>query len=438
MHGGFKSKKSSFRGGCQAGVTLVEVMIAGTILAVVLTATATFLSYSSKSQLQNRGVEVRDRLLDELRKYGLSSLALRNSSHVINRVPEGAPDSELLGSNMVFAVCVDPAVAAANPTLRCPSRSPREFVLAGPAKDASGRYEKLAGTVANPVRYTEDGRRCPWGAAASGDCPLEALALFAATCQKDTGAPGGSPWSSAINCSNAPGVSAEQVNSVRVGIVVRNARLGPTTFVKRLSGGAPFAARSFGLSDADAAALPFGAGAGGYSPGGVLAAFTSLTNETIDVSVMDASTLNRESCPTGAQQTGTDGQGQPICTCKPPYRQQTQSGVPVWETGAVSKDAQGNVTGGNRRPVCELPAGSSSCAAGQTLQGFDANGQAVCKNFTGPCWVSASSSCGDGQWLRSQNGPCYQNCVTSCGKSGCTTTCSPLVCSLSTTCCTQP
>jgi prepilin-type N-terminal cleavage/methylation domain-containing protein len=145
--------RSLFSGSSIRGFSLVEVMIAGAIFALLGSAVASFMGRQSQTMQAMRYVATRDSFKNKLSITGASPNALKTSIQ--------QPENAALKKCITGEGC-----------------QPKVFV---PFALYDSLGAKLAGAGASsPMRFTIDGMRC---AAKSAKCPMEVFSEIAVTCR---------------------------------------------------------------------------------------------------------------------------------------------------------------------------------------------------------------------------------------------------------------
>ena len=137
------------------GFGLIEVLVAGIILGIIGVGFMTFMNSVNKNLVTARVRDARDSVLQNLTREAGSSGSLKKSA-------------QLGGSTSQLARCINSGGSS-----DCSHNVSAEFNL----YNVLG--QKVAGTTANPERYTTEGAHC---AAASSQCPLEAISSIKGIC----------------------------------------------------------------------------------------------------------------------------------------------------------------------------------------------------------------------------------------------------------------
>ena len=344
---------------CQAGMSMVELIVASSILAIIISGAVGLFAYNSKQREQQVIIDARNRLYDQLRRAATTPQNLRNSVNF-------ALDGSLASTNQPLAACLDPSHAGT-----CTATASQGFSLVGLNLLPSGGFERLAGPATAPIRYQKNGERCSLAEQTNtSKCPIEALISFKGVCA------GG-----AASCATAVAVSVQF--AVRE---VAGANLLGTKGTSSVAGSQmQLASTSSNAASAQATAAV--------------------------IQVAEVFKTSTQSCSANSVQVATRSDGKPVCSCKAGLYQQTgidADGNPICgpvafncPTGQVMVGLEN--TGANQgRPRCAPLVNNGACwSVGPTVNDCGTNGfmverrivsypncYTVCDKWG--CWVQCS------------------------------------------------
>jgi hypothetical protein len=154
------------------GVTILEVIIAASILAFGALGVDYFFVERERSLVSLRGYSSRDKILDTVRTAAGLTSSIRNSYY--------------FGDNPSLAACMrlHPSFGVPNPAFDdCPNNAPQDIYLFGPLITGGGPptfSAEVTGTTLHPVFYDLTGQTCLTKGV--GDCVLQATSNFVAQC----------------------------------------------------------------------------------------------------------------------------------------------------------------------------------------------------------------------------------------------------------------